>query len=67
MKELKKLIDIKSIVTLSLTALFCYLAVVKIIDGKAVETIFSIVIAFYFGTQYQKKADEVNGDNTTNS
>jgi hypothetical protein len=58
MKELKKLIDVKSIVTLSLTVLFIILSIMKIIDGDAVMTIYTTVIAFYFGTQYQKKADE---------
>jgi hypothetical protein len=63
MKELKKLIDIKSIVTLSLTLLFCYLAVVGKIDGAKVVEIFTIIMVFYFGTQFQKKVDEK--DDTT--
>lgn len=62
MKELKKLIDVKSIVTLVLTILFCVLSLKQIIDGQSVMTIYTTVIAFYFGTQYQKKAGVVNGD-----
>ncbi len=54
MKELKKLIDVKSIITIILTILFCVLAIQGVIDGNAVNTIFTTVIAFYFGTQYQK-------------
>ncbi len=54
MKELKKLIDVKSIITIILTLLFCVLSVKGVIDGNAVNTIFTTVIAFYFGTQYQK-------------
>ena len=54
MKELKKLIDVKSIITIILTILFCVLAIKGVIDGNAVNTIFTTVIAFYFGTQYQK-------------
>lgn len=55
--QLKKLIDVKSIVTLILTLLFFILACFQVIDGKSVMTIYTTVIAFYFGTQYQKKAD----------
>lgn len=57
MKELKKLIDVKSIVTIVLTVLFCILAFKQIIDGNAVTTIYTTVIAFYFGTQSQKKKE----------
>lgn len=62
MKELKKLIDVKSIVTLVLTLLFCYLAIKQFIDGQSVMTIYTTVIAFYFGTQYQKKAGADDGN-----
>ncbi len=59
MKErLSKLIDVKSIVTLVLTAVFAYLAISKIITGQEFLTVFTVVIAFYFGTQTQKAADK---------
>lgn len=64
MKELKKLIDVKSIVTLILTLLFCHLAKKQFIDGQSVMTIYTTVIAFYFGTQYQKKAGVENERDT---
>lgn len=55
MKEkITKLIDVKSIVTIALTILFVVLAIMKIIDGNAVITIYTTVIAFYFGTQHEK-------------
>lgn len=55
MKErLSKLIDVKSLVTLILTAIFAYLAIVGRISGQEFLTIFTIVIGFYFGTQYEK-------------
>ena len=63
MKELKKLIDVKSLVTIVLTVLFCVLAGKQLIDGQSVMTIYTTVIAFYFGTQYQKKVSDV--DDTT--
>ena len=37
-----------------LTVVFSYLAVVGRISGEQFLTIFSVVVAFYFGTQYQK-------------
>lgn len=53
--KLAKLIDVKSIVTLALTGVFSYLAIIGTISSKEFLTIFSVVIAFYFGTQYGKK------------
>lgn len=48
------LLTVKSIVTLVLTVVFSVLAVTNRIDGGQFLNIFSIVIAFYFGTQHQK-------------
>ena len=51
--NIAKLIDVKSIVTLMLTVVFCYLA----LSGEIPQdfmTIFTVIIAFYFGTQFQK-------------
>ena len=60
MKEkIAKLIDVKSIVTLILTLVFCVLALLGVITGQQFLTIFTIVIGFYFGTQAQKKAQAV--------
>lgn len=65
MKEkITKLINVKSIVTILLTILFFILAIKEIIDSNAVITIYTTVIAFYFGTQFEKKGNETNGDNT---
>lgn len=59
MKEkIAKLIDVKSLVTLTLTAVFSYLAITKVISGEQFLTVFTVIIAFYFGTQYQKNADK---------
>lgn len=57
-QKLAKLIDVKSIVTLVLTGVFSYLAIIKIITGQEFLTVFTVVIAFYFGTQAQKLADK---------
>lgn len=64
MKEkLSKLIDVKSIVTLALTGVFSYLSIIGTINSKEFLTIFSVVIAFYFGTQYGKKEGASNENN----
>ena len=58
MKEkLAKLIDVKSIVTLVMTAVFSYLAITQAITGTEFLTIFTVIISFYFGTQYQKNKE----------
>ena len=53
-----KLINVKSIVTLILTGVFAYLAIIAKITPDNYMTIFTVVIAFYFGTQSEKKATE---------
>ena len=53
-ETLKKLLTIKSIVTLALTAVFCVLCVTGVISGSEFLTVFATVIAFYFGTQTTK-------------
>lgn len=59
MKErLAKLIDVKSIVTILLCGVFCYLSIAGYILPEQFMTVFTVVIAFYFGTQVQKKAKE---------
>lgn len=56
MKEtLSKLLTVKSIVTIALTAVFCALSVTGAISGDQFLTIFTVVIGFYFGTQHEKK------------
>ncbi|NCC17289.1 MAG: hypothetical protein EOM28_13380 [Clostridia bacterium] len=61
---IQNLLTVKSIVTVLLTVVFSYLSIVGRISGEQFLTIFSVVVAFYFGTQYQKGKEEVmdNGD-----
>lgn len=60
----QNLLTVKSIVTILLTVVFSYLAIKERISGEQFLTIFSVVIAFYFGTQYQKgKGGNENGEN----
>lgn len=56
MKErLNKLLSVKSIVTLLLTLVVCYLAIIGKTD---IEQIYLMIIAFYFGTQVEKNRRE---------
>ena len=56
--KLAKLIDVKSIVTLVLTAVFAALSLTGKLSAEQFQTVFTTVIAFYFGTQYQKNSKE---------
>lgn len=54
-KRIENLLTIKSLVTLILTVVFAYLAVTGVISGEQFLTIFTVIIAFYFGTQATKE------------
>ena len=59
MKEkMTKLIDVKSLVTLFLTLIFGILALKGSVTAEQFLTVFTMIIAFYFGTQYQKNKEE---------
>lgn len=56
MKErLQKLLTVKSIVTIALTIVFCILSLRGVLDPQYFLSIFTTVIAFYFGTQASKE------------
>ncbi|MDE5946361.1 MAG: hypothetical protein K2G63_03495 [Oscillospiraceae bacterium] len=57
MIDFVKLIDVKSIVTLILTAVFAVLSVNGKVSAEHFQTVFTVVISFYFGTQYQKNSE----------
>lgn len=60
-EQLKKLIDVKSIVTLSLTLVYCILSVRGNLSQEFIN-IYLMIISFYFGTQVQKKSESINKD-----
>lgn len=68
MEQIKKraanLLTVKSIVTIILTVVFAYLTCTGGVTADQFLTVFTIVIAFYFGTQAEKKAQETNGNST---
>lgn len=57
-EKIAKLIDVKSIVTLALTAVFAVQTLRGIVSSEQFQTIFTTVIAFYFGTQISKNSKE---------
>lgn len=62
-KIINRLVSIKSIVTLILTGVFAYLSITGVISGEQFLTIFTVVISFYFGVQYEKRVSEIANDN----
>ena len=52
-KRVANLLTVKSIVTVILTCVFAYLSVTDNINQDFM-TAYTVVIAFYFGTQHQK-------------
>lgn len=59
-KRLGNLLSVKSLVTLVLTGVFAYMAIVGKISQDFM-TIYAVIIAFYFGTQSQKTQDVLDG------
>ena len=53
--RLTKLLTVKSIITIAMTIVFCVLAIRGTLSGTEFLTIFTTVIAFYFGTQKVKE------------
>ena len=62
MKErLNKLLAVKSIVTILMTGVFCYLSVAGIIPAELFMATYTTVVAFYYGTQHEKKVTVEEG------
>ena len=65
-KRLGNLLSVKSLVTLTLTAVFAVMALKGDISQDFM-TVYAVVIAFYFGTQSQKVQDTLEGGGNGNS
>lgn len=68
-KKLITLLNVKSIVTITMTTIFCILSLTHVISSEQFMTVFTTVIAFYFGTQHQKNCDKIENteDSTKNN
>lgn len=60
-QRLYKLLSVKSIMSIMMTAVFCYLAVIGNVSAEQFGTIFMGVVAFYFGTKNGKSEVTQNG------
>ena len=56
-EKLIKLLDVKSVVTLTMTVVFAVLSLRGKITSEQFLTVFTVVISFYFGTQYSKNSE----------
>ena len=60
-KRLENLLSVKSLTTLTLTAVFAVMTLRGAISQDFM-TVYAVVIAFYFGTQSQKQQDALDGE-----
>lgn len=65
-KRLANLLSVKSLTTLTLTAVFAVTTLQGAISQDFM-TVYAVVIAFYFGTQSQKVQDAMDGGADGNS
>lgn len=56
-EKLAKLINVKTIITILLTFVFCFLCITGIIGAELFMTVFTVVIGFYFGNQASEKTN----------
>lgn len=60
MELITKLLSIKRVIAFILTLVFSYMAIAGKIQGTEFITIFSMVIAFYFGQSVGRKIDSID-------
>ena len=59
LKRISALMSVKSLVTMTLTGVFAFMACTNQISQDFM-TIYAVIIAFYFGTQSQKLQDNLD-------
>ncbi len=53
-ERLGRLLTIKSLVTLTATLVFSLLTLFGTIGGQQFLTVYTVIVGFYFGTQYER-------------
>ena len=56
-ERISKLIDVKSLSTLTMVGVFAFLSITGKVSSDQFLTIFTVVVSFYFGTQAGKKKE----------
>ena len=54
LKKLANLINVKTIVTFAVTFVFVFLSVKDKVSSETAMTIITMVVSFYFGTQFEQ-------------
>lgn len=62
LNKIANLINVKSIVTIILVTVFSVLSIKGNITAEQFVSIFTVVIAFYFGTQHEKNIKIATGE-----
>ena len=62
-ENIANLIKVKTIVTFAIVSVFVILAINGTISSENVQNVVLMVIAFYFGTQHEKKDGGQSGNN----
>ena len=57
LRRLNNLLCVKSIVTIVLTGVFARLSLAERISNQDFLTVFSVIVAFYFGIQNEKQEE----------
>lgn len=60
MDKLKALIEVKKLIALLLTIVFCFLAITGKIEAKDYLTVFLMIISFYYGQSTSRQAINEN-------
>ena len=63
-ENLANLIKVKTIITIFITVIFCYMSVIGVIAPELFMTVFSMIITFYFSSQQEKKKQEESAATT---
>lgn len=61
-KIINRLLTVKSIVTLTLTAVFAFLAITQQVSQEFMM-IYTTIIGFYFGSQSERLNNSINANN----
>lgn len=54
-EKLAKLINVKTIITIALTIVFCVLCLTGVIGAELFMTVYTVMVGFYFGNQANDK------------